>query len=155
MKGTPAQGYQPNTVHEQKARTPKIRRPRFAFWCARHGQQLGGERPLRARQQEALAKGKASIVRWDLKEAGCQGEELWRANSRTDEQKSHSRPYRDGRVCDTTQSPMLPESHTVNVAVTWEERCYSYPGRSCRREVGNPKAAVTTNCKKSAEAIVP
>ena len=49
-KGTPAQGYQPNTVHEQKARTPKIRRPRFAFWCARHGQQLGGERPLRARQ---------------------------------------------------------------------------------------------------------
>ena len=40
-----------------------------------------------------------SIVRWNLKEAGCQGEELWRANSRTDGQKSHSRPYRDGRVC--------------------------------------------------------
>jgi hypothetical protein len=29
------------------------------FWgCARHGQQLGGESPLRARQQEALAEGK-------------------------------------------------------------------------------------------------
>ena len=50
---------------------------------------------------------------------------------------------------------MLPESRAVNVAVIWEESCCSYPGRSCRREVGNPKAAVTTNCKKSAEAIVP
>ena len=28
------------------------------LWCARHVQQLGGERPLRARQQEALAEGK-------------------------------------------------------------------------------------------------
>ena len=47
----------------------------------RHGQQLGGERPLRARQQEALAEGKASIVRWNLKESRCQGEKPWRANS--------------------------------------------------------------------------
>ena len=28
---------------------------------------------------------------------------------------------------------MLPESRAVNVAVTWEESCCSYPGRSCRR----------------------
>ena len=81
----------------------------------------------------------------------------WRANSRTDEQKSHSRPCRDGRVRHTTQSPMLPESRAVDVAVTWEESCCSYLGRSCRRQVRekNLNAAVTTNCKKSAEAIVP
>lgn len=28
---------------------------------------------------------------------------------------------------------MLPKSRAVNVAVTWEESCCSYPGRSCRR----------------------
>lgn len=31
--------------------------------CARHGQQLGGESPLCARQQEALAKGGLSAAR--------------------------------------------------------------------------------------------
>ena len=31
----------------------------------------------------------------------------WRKNSRTDEQKSYSRPYRDGRVCRSIQSPVL------------------------------------------------
>ena len=31
-----------------------------------------------------------SIVRWNLKEAGCQQKKCWRANSRTDEQKSHT-----------------------------------------------------------------
>ena len=79
-------------------------------------------------------------MRWNLKEAGCQRKKCWRANSRTDEQKSHSRPYRDGRVCTTTQSPMLPESRAVNVAVTWEESCCAYPGRSCRREVGESES---------------
>ena len=39
----------------------------------------------------------------------------WQVDTWTDEQKSHSRPYRDGRVCWTTQSPMLPESRAVNV----------------------------------------
>lgn len=76
---------------------------------------------------------RVSTVRWNLKEAGCQRKKRWRANSRADEQKSHSRPYRDGRVCKSTQSPMLPESRAVNVAVTWEESCCSYSGRSCRR----------------------
>ena len=28
-------------------------------------------------------------------------------NSKTDEQKSYSRPYRDGRVCRSIQSPVL------------------------------------------------
>ena len=36
-------------------------------------------------------------------------------------------------MCRATQSPRLPESRAVNVAVTWEESCCSYPGRSCRR----------------------
>ena len=40
-------------------KTPCERLPiRRSFWCARHGQQLSGERPERARQQEALAEGK-------------------------------------------------------------------------------------------------
>ena len=68
------------------------------------------------------------------------GKKCWRANSRTDEQKSHRRPYRDGRVCITTRSPMLPESRAVNVAVTWEESCCAYPGRSCRRAVGESES---------------
>jgi len=59
-----------------------------------------------------------SIARWNLKEAGCQGEEFWRANFRADEQKSYIRPDWDGRLCNTRESPMLPESHTVNEAAT-------------------------------------
>ena len=35
--------------------------PGFSCRCARHGQQLGGENPLRARQQEALAEGKGDL----------------------------------------------------------------------------------------------
>ena len=35
---------------------------------------------------------------------------------------------------------MLPESRAVNVAVTWEESCCAYPGRSCRREVGESES---------------
>ena len=37
----------------------------------------------------------------------------WWANSRTDEQKSHSRPYKDGRVCNTTRSPMQTSCRTT------------------------------------------
>jgi hypothetical protein len=33
-----------------------------------------------------------SIARWNLKAAGCQGEEFWRAKFWADEQKSHIRP---------------------------------------------------------------
>jgi hypothetical protein len=61
-------------------------------------------------------KARVSVVRRNLKEAGCRSEELWRAKFRADEQKPHTRPNRDGRVCRTKQSPMLPESHTVNEA---------------------------------------
>ena len=70
------------------------------FMCARQEQQLSGERPQRARQQEALAEGKG--VHREVESEGSRmsaGKKCWRANSRTDEQKSHSRPYRDGRVC--------------------------------------------------------
>jgi len=54
--------------------------------CARHEQQLGGERPLRARQQEALAEGKG--VHREVKSEGSRmsaKKKRWRANSRTDE----------------------------------------------------------------------
>ncbi len=40
----------------------------------------------------------AEINEQAVRERGI-GEKPWRANSRTDEQKSHSRPHRDGRVC--------------------------------------------------------
>lgn len=37
---------------------------------------------------------------------------------------------------------MLPESRTVNEAATWNEGYRSYPGRSHRRLLGNPKDGV-------------
>ena len=108
------------------------------------------------RQQEALAEGKGVHCEVESEGSRMSRKKTWRAKFRTDEQKPHIRPNRGGRVCVTKRSPMLPEPHTVNEAVTRNEGYRSYPGRSCRREVGkNPNAAVTTNCKKSAEAIVP
>lgn len=50
------------------------------------------------------------------------------------------------------QSPILPEFQGVNVADIRGEGGNAYPRRSCRRI---NLSAVTTNCKKSAEAIVP
>ncbi len=52
---------------------------------------------------------------------------------------------RDGRVCLATQSPMLPKSHAVNVAVTWEESCCFYPGRSCGGGVGKKSESRSNN----------
>ena len=49
---------------------------------------------------------------------------LWskpKANSRSDEQKSHIRHMQSGRACHTKQSPILPELCGVNVADIWEE----------------------------------
>ena len=45
---------------------------------------------------------------------------------------------------------MLPGFYAVDEAATWRESYRSYLGRSHRR-----KSVVTTNCEKSAEAIVP
>lgn len=48
-------------------------------------------------------------------------------------------------MCRATQSPMLPESHAVNVAVTWEESCCFYPGRSCGGCVGKKSESRSNN----------
>lgn len=40
---------------------------------------------------------------------------------------------------------MLPESHAVNVAVTWEESCCFYPGRSCGGCVGKKSESRSNN----------
>ena len=60
---------------------------------------------------------------------------IWRkpnANPWSDEQKPHIRHLWDGRACITKQSPILPESHSVNVADIWGEGYRSYLGRSCK-----------------------
>jgi len=63
-----------------------------------------------------------------------------KAKSRTDVQKSHLRLNKGGRACKPKRSPkvglrgrgsaVLSKPFTVNGAVTWEEGCCSYPGRS-------------------------
>lgn len=40
---------------------------------------------------------------------------------------------------------MLPESHAVNVAVTWEESCCFYLGRSCGGCVGKKSESRSNN----------
>lgn len=40
---------------------------------------------------------------------------------------------------------MLPKSHAVNVAVTWEESCCFYPGRSCGGGVGKKSESRSNN----------
>ena len=74
------------------------------------------------------------------------------AKPRSDEQKLHIRHTWNGRVSTTKRSPILPEFQGVNVADIRGEGGNAYPRRSCRRE---KSSVVTTNCKKSAEAIVP
>ena len=75
-----------------------------------------------------------------------------------------SRRIWDGRVSKSKQSPnprspqnefcgvlgYCTKSQGVNTADICGEGCNAYPRRSCRRET-----VVTTNCKKSADAIVP
>ena len=75
------------------------------------------------------------------------------AKPRSDEQKLHTRHTWNGRVSTTKRSPILPEFQGVNVADIRGEGGNAYPRRSCRR--GKKSSVVTTNCKKSAEAIVP
>ena len=73
-----------------------------------------------------------SIVRWNLKEAGCGEHTNPRANLRSDEQKSHTRLYTGVRL----RSKSKPNNHTelcaVNVADGWREGNVWYPGRSVR-----------------------
>ena len=73
-----------------------------------------------------------SIVRWNLKEAGC-GEHTnpW-ANLWSDEQKSHKRLYMRVRLLIKVKPNNYTESCMVNVADGWRERNVWYPGRSVR-----------------------
>ena len=73
-----------------------------------------------------------------------------RAKPRSDEQKLHIRRTWNGRVSQPKRSPILPEFQSVNAADIRGEGNRAYPRRSCRC-----KSIVTTNCKKSAEVIVP
>src|SRR5699024_4754038 len=64
-------------------------------------------------------------VHYRLGSRNCEAE----AKPRTDEQELYIRLTWNGRVCFTKQSPILPEFHTVNTAVTWGGYS-SYPGSS-------------------------
>ena len=75
---------------------------------------------------------RVSIVRWNLKEAGCEEYTNSRANLWSDEQKSHMRSCMWVR-----QQPMLkPNNYTescmINEADGWRGRNVWYPGRSVR-----------------------
>ena len=73
-----------------------------------------------------------SIVRWNLKEAGC-GEPINpRANLWSDEQKPHIRLYMRVSLHSETKPDSYTESCEVNAADGWRERNVWYPGRSVR-----------------------
>ena len=77
-------------------------------------------------------KARVSIVRWNLKEAGCEEHTNSRANLWSDEQKSHMRSCMWVR-----QQPMLkPNNYTescmINEADGWRGRNVWYLGRSVR-----------------------
>ena len=73
-----------------------------------------------------------SIVRWNLKEAGC-GEHTnpW-ANLWSDEQKSHKRPCVRVRLQYKPKPNNYTELRMVDVADIWRERNVWYQGRSVR-----------------------
>ena len=99
-----------------------------------------------------------SIVRWNLKEAGCGEPTNPRANLRSDEQKSHKRLCMRVSLLNKMKPDSYTESCMVNAADRWRERNVWYPGRS----VWNALKGVTTvqgneavlNIQKSAEVIV-
>ena len=73
-----------------------------------------------------------SIVRWNLKEAGCEEYTNSRANLWSDEQKSHIRLCMRVRLLYKLKPNSYTESCMVNVADGWRERNVWYPGRSVR-----------------------
>lgn len=96
------------------------------FGRALHGQQLDGESPLRARQQEALAEGKGvhREVEYPKGQTLRRKPEVKGEKSRDGQNPKPTnrnymrRPYRGRRACGTTQSPMLSKSRAVDMAVT-------------------------------------
>ena len=86
-----------------------------------------GIRPVVGRIQP---KARVSIVRWNLKEAGCEGHTNSWANLWSDEQKSHKRLCMRVRLLIKPKPNNYTESCMVNVADGWRERNVWYPGRS-------------------------
>ena len=99
-----------------------------------------------------------SIVRWNLKEAGCEEHTNSRANLWSDEQKSHMRLCMRVRLQAKSKPNNYTESCMINEADGWRGRNVWYLGRSVR----NALKGVTTvqgneavlNAQKSAEVIV-
>ena len=73
-----------------------------------------------------------SIVRWNLKEAGCGEPTNPRANLWSDEQKSHIRSRMRVRLQLKPKPNNYTESCEINVADGWRERNVWYPGRPVR-----------------------
>ena len=73
-----------------------------------------------------------SIVRWNLKEAGCGEPTNPRANLWSDEQKPHRRLYMRVSLPDKIKPDSYTESCAVDAADRWRERNVRYPGRSVR-----------------------
>ncbi len=83
-----------------------------------------------ARRCKSVMSLVVGIISW---EQGCPlWSGIWKkleAKSWPDEQKLHE-AAKDGRVCQTKRSPILPESLVVDVAGRWDESYYPYLGRS-------------------------
>ena len=73
-----------------------------------------------------------SIVRWDLKEAGCGEHTNPRANLWSDEQKPHMRLCMRVRLHVKLKPNNYTESCMINVADGWREGNVWYLGRSVR-----------------------
>lgn len=73
-----------------------------------------------------------SIVRWNLKEAGCGEPTNLRANLRSDGKKSYIRLYMRVSLPHKMKPDSYTESCAVNAADGWRERNVWYPGRSVR-----------------------
>ena len=73
-----------------------------------------------------------SIVKWNLKEAGCGEPTNPRANLWSDGQKSYIRLYMRVSLPIKMKPDSCTESCAVDAADGWRERNVWYPGRSVR-----------------------
>ena len=73
-----------------------------------------------------------SIVRWNLKEAGCGKPTNPRANLWSDEQEPYIRLYMRVSLHAKAKPNSYTESCAVDAADGWRERNVWYPGRSVR-----------------------
>ena len=77
-------------------------------------------------------KARVSIVRWNLKEAGCEEHTNSWANRWSDEQKSHMRLCMRVRLHSKSKPNNYTESCMINEADGWRGRNVWYLGRSVR-----------------------